>query len=121
MPLERPENLRGMKFYLSILHPSVLCNIQPAASEVNINGVGGLQFTVRDTGYLDEFFRVYTSEDTFANVLSFAEVEDAYPIRNISQESFMVHLPHRDITFKHRGKMYVADWNEHGEVFDSEE
>jgi hypothetical protein len=41
---------------VSILHPSTLCNIQPATSKVNINGVRGLQYTVRDTGYLDEFF-----------------------------------------------------------------
>ncbi len=43
------------------------------------NVVGGHQFTVGDTGYLDEFFRVYASTEMHANVLSFAEVEDHFP------------------------------------------
>jgi hypothetical protein len=106
---------------VSILHPSVLCDKQPATSEVNINGVGGLQFTISGTGYLDEFFRVYTSEDMHAKVLSVVEVEVTYPITYGTRESFVVHLPHRDITFKHRGKMYVADWNEREKAYDSED
>jgi hypothetical protein len=83
--------------------------LQQAEKEVNLNDVGGLQFTVNETGYLDEFFRVYASEDTHANVLSFVEVEDHFPIMYVPQESFMVHLPDHDILFEHTGKMYVTD------------
>jgi hypothetical protein len=60
---------------VSIVHPSLLQELQQAEKEVNINGVGGLQFTVHETGFLDELFRVYASEDTHANVLSFAKIE----------------------------------------------
>ncbi len=96
--------------HVSIIHPSLLREIEPAESSVNINGVGGLQFTVDKEGYLDNFFRVYTSEDTHTNVLSFSEVEDKYRIMYVPQEAFIVHLPDRDVRFERRGKMYVADW-----------
>jgi len=35
---------------------------------------------VSDKGYLQDFFQVYASEQTKANVLSYAEVEYKYPI-----------------------------------------
>ena len=54
---------------ISIVHSSLLRELQQVEKEVNINGVGGLQFTVNETGYLDEFFRVYASEDIHSNVL----------------------------------------------------
>lgn len=63
------------------------------------------------TGYLEDFFRVYTSMDTKVNTLSFAEVEDLYPILHQPQESFTVHLPERDVVFQRRDKLYVADFS----------
>ncbi len=107
---KRHEVLLDNQADVSIIHPSLLREIEPAESSVNISGVGGLQFTVDEEGYLDDFFRVYTSEDTHANVLSFSEVEDKYRITYVPQEAFIVHLPDRDIRFECRGKMYVADW-----------
>ena len=81
-----------------------------------MNGVGGLQLTVDRKGYLDDFFDVYTSEHTKANVLSFSEVEDTYDITYIPRQAFVVHLPERDIVFKHRGKLYIADFARDGYV-----
>ena len=46
-------------------------------------------------------------------MLSFAEVEDIYPISYIPQIGFIVHLLNRDLHFKRRGKLYVADWLEY--------
>ncbi len=46
------------------------------------------------------------------NVLSFAEVEDRFPITYIPRESFTVHSPDHDVMFARRGKMHVADWEE---------
>lgn len=43
-------------------------------------------------------------------MLSFADIEDVYPITYRLQESFTVHLPDRDITFYHRNKLYMADF-----------
>lgn len=40
----------------------------------------GHQLSVFKNGYLDEFFEVYSSKETTANVLSFAEIEDMFKI-----------------------------------------
>ena len=58
---------------VSIVHPRLLRNIMAADKKVKINGVGGHQFTVSETGYLDPFFPVYASKHTKANILSFAQ------------------------------------------------
>ncbi len=62
-------------------------------------------------GYLDEFFHVYASENTKPNVLSLAEVEDMYAVTYMLGQAFIVHLPGRDVEFKHVGKLYVANLN----------
>jgi hypothetical protein len=105
---------------VSVVHPSLLRNIVEAEREVKINGVGGHQFTVRKTGFLDPFFPVYASEHTKANILSFAQVEDKYPITFKQQDSFTVHLPHVDVVFKRREGMYVADWTDYKQVFNTQ-
>ena len=102
---------------VSIVHLSLLRNILPAEKSIKINGVGGHQFTVAETGYLDLFFSVYASEHTNANILSFLQVEDKFPITYKSQDSFTVHLPHVDIMFKRRDGMYVADWTQYSRVY----
>ena len=43
---------------VSIVHPSLLRNIMPAEKSIKINGVGGHQVTVTETGYLDPIFSV---------------------------------------------------------------
>jgi hypothetical protein len=67
-------------------------------------------------GYLDDFFDVYANEHTKANVFSFSEVEDAYDIMYVPREAFIVHLPEREFTFKHRGKLYIADFARDSQV-----
>jgi hypothetical protein len=94
------------------MHLSLLREIEPVEETIRINGVGGHQFTVEREGYLDDFFKVYASEDTHANVLSFSVVEDMHQITYVPRESFTVHLPDHDIEFVRRGKMYIADWDE---------
>ena len=101
----------------SIVHPSLLRNIMPAEKTIKINGVGGHQFTVTETGYLDPFFPVYASAHRHANILSFSQVEDKFPITYQAQDSFTVHLPHVDVVFKRRDGMYVADWAKYRNVF----
>ena len=41
----------------------------------DINGMGGHQFTVMETGYLDPFFPVYASEHMHVNILSFCRLK----------------------------------------------
>jgi hypothetical protein len=68
--------------------------------------------STRETSYLPDFFRVYTSSNTKANVLSFADVKALYEITYQLQQSFPVHLPDRDKVSYRRDKLYVADFSE---------
>ena len=43
---------------ISIVHPSLLRDVKPAQQSVKINGVGGHQFSVSETGYLDPLCEV---------------------------------------------------------------
>jgi hypothetical protein len=82
------------------MRPCLLRCLKDAKSEVKVSGVGGVQLSMKKTGYLDNFFHVYASDDTRANVLCFADVEDMYDITYVPKEGFTVHLPDRDITFQ---------------------
>jgi hypothetical protein len=46
---------------------------------------------------------------TKANVLSFGTVEEVYNITYLCREVFMVHTPDRDIVFRQRDKLYIAE------------
>jgi hypothetical protein len=51
------------------MHPSLLSAIERMDVEIRVNGVGSAQLVTDRTGYLEDFFRVYASTDTRANVL----------------------------------------------------
>jgi hypothetical protein len=97
---------------VSVIHPDLLRDLQLAEKTVRINGAGGFQFETSTKGHLQDFFSVYASEKTTVNILSFGEAEEEYDISYIPHTVFIVHLPDRDITFHHCGKLYVADWAE---------
>ena len=113
----RREVLLNNQANVSIVHPDLLRDIQSAEKSVQINGVGGHQFMVNKTGYLDPLFRVYASEDTQVNILSLSEVEDEFLATYKPQEKFIVHLPEVDIVFHHRDGMYVADWEQYRKAY----
>jgi hypothetical protein len=58
-----------------------------------------MQLELQETGYLDNFFQVYTSTETRVNVLSFSDVEELYPITYEPFVGFTVHTPEGDILF----------------------
>jgi hypothetical protein len=60
---------------------------------------------------------VRSSADTKANMLCFANVEDAYEITYIPRESFIRHLPNQDVVYSRQGKLFVADLAEQGVVY----
>ena len=93
---------------VSIFRTNMLRDIFDAEETVKINGVGGHQFSVTKTGFLDPLFRVYASDDMHANILSLSEVEEKY---------FIVHLPTTDIVFHRKGGMYIADWSQYKNAF----
>ena len=97
---------------ISIINEDLLSNIRDADEEVKINGLGGHQFTVSKTGYLDPLFGVHASEETQANILSLSEVEDKYLVTYVPQEKFIIHLLEMDIEFNLKAGMYVADWRD---------
>jgi hypothetical protein len=114
--LRRNQVLLDNQADVSVLHPSLLVDIKKADHELKINGVGGEQLKVTDTGYLPDFFCVYSSHQTKAHVLCFANVEDKYQVTYIPQEGFIVHMDHKDIEFRREGKLYIADWEENDYV-----
>jgi hypothetical protein len=97
---------------ISILHPMLLKDVQPAERQIKVKGVGGLQMVVDQQGILEGFFPVYASKDTKANVLSFVDVEDLYDIMYVQKQAFIVHMGTRDLVFYRREKLYMADWND---------
>ena len=59
---------------ISIIRPHLLEGIKDSEHPIKINGVGGLTLTVNKTGHLPEFFQVYASEETLANVWSISHI-----------------------------------------------
>ncbi len=104
---------------ISIINPALLQHVRASEKTINVNGVGGPQLKVNQVGHLPDFFEVYSSQDTKANVLSFAEVEDLYPITYVRGVSFTVHLEHRDIEFRRREKLYIAVFDDQDEEEDA--
>jgi hypothetical protein len=95
---------------ISIVHPSLLTGVKPSKKRIKISGVGGVQLIVDKVFFLEGFFEVYASPATKANVLSMAAVEELYPITYKLGESFTVHTGNRDIVFRQRERLYVAEW-----------
>ena len=97
---------------VSVVLTDLLEDIQEC-DPVRINGIGGVQIVVNETGYLRDLdIRVYTNSKVMCSVVSFAEVEDRYKVLYLPREGFVVHLDDRDICFKRCGKLFVAEWYE---------
>jgi hypothetical protein len=95
---------------ISIVQLMLLKNVRPAVKKIVIKGVRGPQLIVDQVGDLEGFFEVYASEHTKANILSFAEVEDMYKVTYKGGAAFVVHMADRNVEFKRKEKLYVADW-----------
>jgi hypothetical protein len=95
---------------ISIVHPMLLKNVRPAPKKIVIKGVGGPQLIVDQVGDLEGFFKVYVSEYTKANILSFADIEDMYKVTYKRGATFVVRMQDRNVEFKCREKLYVVDW-----------
>jgi phage pi2 protein 07 len=95
---------------ISVMHPMMLSDVRPVKRKIRVSGVGGVQLIADKVGMLDVFFQVYASEETKANVLNFADIEDKYKITYMHGQTFTVHMPEEDIVFKRKNKLYVADW-----------
>jgi len=94
---------------VSIVHPCLLRDVLIAKSPTTVKGIGGRQLKAEHTGYLEEFFRVYASDQVLPSVLSLSDVEDMYKVSIIPGEAFVIHLPTGDLAFKRTGKLYIAN------------
>jgi hypothetical protein len=63
-------------------------------------------------GYLDGFFDCQVCDVCPTNIISMSRVEDIYPITYTQGESITVHMDDRDVIFKRRDGMYVADFTD---------
>ena len=96
----------------SIVHPKLLSDLRPTVASVT--GITGDTIDVNKKGMLNHFFECLASEDTGVGVLSFAEVEQVHKVTYVRQKAFVVHLPHRDLWFRKKNNLYVAnmrDWS----------
>jgi hypothetical protein len=114
--LEPTKVLLNNQADISIMHLMLLRDVQKSQRRIRVKGVGGQQLIVDKEGVLDGFFPVYASDKTKANVLSFADVEDLYDITYICKRALIVHMSDRDLVFKRRQKLYIADWGTVGIV-----
>jgi hypothetical protein len=73
--------------------------------------MNGMAHTDR-VGYLEGFFDCQVCDSCPTNIISMSRVEDMYPITYVQGESIVVHLDDRDVVFKHRDGMYVADFSD---------
>jgi hypothetical protein len=96
---------------VSIVHLRLLREVMQANQTVTVRGIPGKQLVATHTGYLDKFFRVYVSEKAKPNVLSLAKVEDMYVVTYVPGQVFTIHLPGKDVEFKRRGKLYIANFD----------
>jgi hypothetical protein len=97
---------------VSIVHSRLLHDVLPADSPITVNGIGGKQLKAVDTGYLEVFFHVYSSEQANPSVLSLSDVEDMYKVTYVPRKAFIVHLLAGDLEFKRNGKLYIANFNQ---------
>jgi hypothetical protein len=95
---------------ISIVHPMLLTNVRTVPKKIRVKGIRGPQLIVDKVGDLQGFFKIYASEYTKTNILSFANVEDLYPITYKRGQAFIVYIGDKDVKFKQREKLYVADW-----------
>jgi len=91
----------------SVVNPRLLNFLRQA--DAVVTGITGDTIPITERGHLAHFFECLSTDKTGVSVLSFAEVEALYNISYIRRKCFIVHLPERDLIFRRKRNMYVAD------------
>ena len=113
----RRQGLRKHEVYLdncsevSVLHPRFLTDLR-STQDMGFAGLSGDTTDITTVGHLEDFFDCLACENCSANILSQSDVEEKYEITYVQGEKYIVHLPERDLEFKRRGKLYVADMSD---------
>eukprot|EP00557_Chaetoceros_sp_GSL56_P005694 CAMPEP_0176500028 /NCGR_PEP_ID=MMETSP0200_2-20121128/13286_1 /TAXON_ID=947934 /ORGANISM="Chaetoceros sp., Strain GSL56" /LENGTH=1532 /DNA_ID=CAMNT_0017898575 /DNA_START=170 /DNA_END=4768 /DNA_ORIENTATION=+ len=95
---------------INCVHPQFLVDIRDSVG--GFKGLSGDRTKVTKVGALAGFFDCMASDKIQASVLSFADIEDMYPITYVRHKGYIVHLPDRDLLFKRRGKLYIGDFSD---------
>jgi hypothetical protein len=93
----------------SIIHPRLLSNIRREDCVAKVGGLSGHTVSIDLVGHLVGFFDVLAYHDVAASILCMADVEDMYDITYDAGTSITVHMDERDLVFRRRNKIYVAD------------
>jgi len=94
---------------VSIVDSRLLINLRTACR--TYHSMNGVAHTER-IGYLEGFFDCQACDSCPTNIISMARVEDIYPLTYSQGESITVHMDDRDLVFKRREGMYVADFSD---------
>jgi hypothetical protein len=93
------------------MHPRFLTDLRKMEN-IGFAGLSGATTNIDTVGHLEDFFDCLACEDCTANILSQSDIEDKYEITYVQGEKYIVHLPDRDLEFKRKGKLYVADMSD---------
>jgi len=94
---------------VNIVHPSLLTNLREESR--GFRGISGSSGTTR-VGMLEGFFECQVCDTCPTSILIMSDVEDLYEITYVQGNSITVHMDHADVVFKHRDKMYMADFSD---------
>ena len=96
---------------VSVMHPRFLTDLRKMEN-IGFAGLSGATTNIDTVGHLEDFFDCLACQECTANILSQSEIEDKYEITYVQGEKYIVHLPDRDLEFKRKGKLYVADMSD---------
>ena len=96
---------------VSVMHPRFLTNLRKM-DNIGFAGLSGATTSIDTVGHLEDFFDCIACDKCTANILSQSDIEEMYEITYVQGEKYIVHLPGRDLEFKRRGKLYVADMSD---------
>jgi hypothetical protein len=94
---------------VNIVDTRLLTNLRTA--RMTYRSMNGVAHTDR-VGYLEGFFECQACDSCPTNIISMARVEDMYPLTYNQGDSITVHLDDRDLVFKRKEGMYVADFSD---------
>ena len=94
---------------VNIIHSSLLINMKNKSHV--FRSMYGTSAT-KSVGYLPGFFECLACDECPANILSLLDVEKKYKVTYYPNKSMIVHMNDRDLEFKKKNKLYIADFSE---------
>ena len=117
-PTDKYDFLLDTQAAESLIHERFLSNLRTTKEEVTISGVCGDSFEVNQEVDLCGFFTCFSSNEEAANVLSWIDVEDAFPnaIKYVPGTVFIMETNIAKVGFGRIGERYIAQLNSNGKI-----